>query len=282
MRRNAPRLHPTAGMHRFFPSALAICAPIAAVGSRDRWADRGGVFPRVHRHAMPIGDSDMTVQHQSVDECSCHDDDHHHQRRFCVNTEGTEHPWDHDTITMEEIAKLGGWDAGQGVIEVLADNTERTLKPGEVVHLRPGREFCRRVRWKRGFLRTDRLASELTLLRQAYPDAEHRDGWFRIPAFSLSRGWNRSTTELVFQAPDGYPATPPYGIYVPAGLLFNGNMPNNYNQQPSNKPPFSGTWGILSWQVFDAGDWRPGSTVEHGATLLAWVRGCALRFAEGV
>jgi hypothetical protein len=227
----------------------------------------------------------MTIQDQRAHSCGCHDHDdhdhHHQQQRFCVNTEGTEHPWHQDTITTEEIGRLGGWDPAQGVIEVHVDNTERTLKPGEVVHLRPGREFCRRVRWKRGFRRSDRLQAELDLLRQVFPEIEYRDGWFRIPAFPLSAGWNQTSTELAFQVSDGFPGTPPYGIYVPVGLLFNGSQPNNYNPQPSNRPPFDGTWGILSWQVQDAVDWHVGITPEHGANLLQWVRGCAQRFAEG-
>ena len=56
--------------------------------------------------------------------------------KFCVNTEGAEHSWDERTITTEQIAELGGWDAAAGVVEVdLRENTERTLDPGEVVEL---------------------------------------------------------------------------------------------------------------------------------------------------
>ena len=51
----------------------------------------------------------------------------------------------------EQIAQLGGWAASQGVIMIdLKDNTERTLKPGEVVELKPGLGFSKKIRWKRG------------------------------------------------------------------------------------------------------------------------------------
>ncbi|WP_088347286.1 MULTISPECIES: multiubiquitin domain-containing protein [Rhodomicrobium] len=58
--------------------------------------------------------------------------------------------WPRDTITTEEIAQLGGWDPSQGVIEVDADQNERQLKPGEVVKLKPGHSFGKKLRFKRG------------------------------------------------------------------------------------------------------------------------------------
>lgn len=78
--------------------------------------------------------------------------EHHNEAgppRF-LNIEGKEVPWDSPTITTEQIASLGGWDASQGVILVDKDNNERTLTPGEVVDVKPGQGFGKRVRWKRG------------------------------------------------------------------------------------------------------------------------------------
>jgi hypothetical protein len=70
--------------------------------------------------------------------------------KYYVNVEGTEYPWDESTISTEQIADLGGWDPSIGVIEIDKDNNERTLKPGEVVELKPGHGFAKKVRWKRG------------------------------------------------------------------------------------------------------------------------------------
>jgi hypothetical protein len=70
--------------------------------------------------------------------------------KFCVNTEGTFHEWPVATITTEQIADLGCWDFAAGVIEIDEDNNERTLRPGEIVKLEPGRSFCKKLRWKRG------------------------------------------------------------------------------------------------------------------------------------
>ena len=73
-----------------------------------------------------------------------------HGPKYTLNIEGTDIPWDHDTITTEEIIRLGGWDTSQGAIEIDKDNSERTLKPGEVIELKPGHGFAKKVRFKRG------------------------------------------------------------------------------------------------------------------------------------
>ena len=72
-------------------------------------------------------------------------------KKYFVNIEGTEHPWDRDTISVLEIRELGGWDESQPVLEVnLQDNTERTLAEDEVVKLKPGHGFSKKVRFQRG------------------------------------------------------------------------------------------------------------------------------------
>jgi hypothetical protein len=73
-------------------------------------------------------------------------------KSFFVNIEGKEHPWDKDTITVAEIAELGGWDPSKGVIEVDRDNNERTIPPEEVVQIKPGHGFGKKHVWKRGCL----------------------------------------------------------------------------------------------------------------------------------
>lgn len=71
--------------------------------------------------------------------------------KFYLDIEGKNVPWDQETITTEKIIELGGWDPSQGAIEInLKDNTERTLKPGEVITLKPGIGFSKKVRFKRG------------------------------------------------------------------------------------------------------------------------------------
>jgi len=69
---------------------------------------------------------------------------------FEVDIEGVIHDWDHDTITTEQIASLGGWDPSVGVIEIDKDNNETTLAPGATVQLKPGHGFAKKVKFKRG------------------------------------------------------------------------------------------------------------------------------------
>lgn len=70
--------------------------------------------------------------------------------KFTLDIEGTLHPWDRDTITTEEIIDLGGWDPSLGAIVIDKDQNERTLTPGEVIELKPGMGFSKKVKFKRG------------------------------------------------------------------------------------------------------------------------------------
>jgi hypothetical protein len=76
-----------------------------------------------------------------------------HGPKYEIDIEGKIIPWNEDTITTEQIIQLGGWDSKSGVIEVdLKTNTERTIKPGEIITLKPGLGFSKKVLYKRGLL----------------------------------------------------------------------------------------------------------------------------------
>lgn len=70
--------------------------------------------------------------------------------KYALDIEGSLKDWDQPTITTEQIIALGGWDPSQGAILIDADNNERTLQPGEVVELKPGLGFSKKIRFKRG------------------------------------------------------------------------------------------------------------------------------------
>jgi hypothetical protein len=70
--------------------------------------------------------------------------------KYMLDIEGKQVPWDAPTITTEQIIELGAWDASQGAILIDKDNVERTLQPGEVIELKPGMGFSKKVRFKRG------------------------------------------------------------------------------------------------------------------------------------
>jgi len=71
--------------------------------------------------------------------------------KYQLDIEGKLIPWDKDTITTEEVAALGEWDISQGVLLIdLKENTERTLQTGEVVEIKPGMGFAKKISFKRG------------------------------------------------------------------------------------------------------------------------------------
>jgi hypothetical protein len=71
--------------------------------------------------------------------------------KYVVNVEGVDHDWPSPTITAADIRNLGGFPPTDPVIEVdLKDNSERTLAEDEVVEIKPGMGFGKKVKFKRG------------------------------------------------------------------------------------------------------------------------------------
>jgi len=198
--------------------------------------------------------------------------------KYFIDVEGTIHPWPRSTITREEIIELGGWDPSLGVIEIDADNNETTLTPGQIVELKPGQGFSKKIKWKRGL--AERVEAELALLRTRFQALEVNGRWVRIPAYPTGAGWSSPSTDVAFQIQEGHPGAPPYGIYVPTGLRFIGQVPGSYTEPAANQPPFGGQWAMFSWEV-EGATWKPQAEVSKGANLLNWVLGFGTRFREG-
>jgi hypothetical protein len=71
--------------------------------------------------------------------------------KYTLDIEGTDYPWDSDTITVPQIRELGSIPSDQQTQEIdLKENTERTLSETEVVKLKPGQGFAKKVRFQRG------------------------------------------------------------------------------------------------------------------------------------
>jgi hypothetical protein len=71
--------------------------------------------------------------------------------KYTVNIDDTDHEWHQSTITVPEIRTLGGIPEGTEVLEVNLDrNEERTLHEDEVVTLKPGHGFGKKIKFKRG------------------------------------------------------------------------------------------------------------------------------------
>lgn len=71
-------------------------------------------------------------------------------RRYTLVIEGKEHAWSEEFISVTIIAKMGGWDLAQGVIEIDENNVERNVPCDEAIRLCPGHSFGKKHRWKRG------------------------------------------------------------------------------------------------------------------------------------
>lgn len=74
----------------------------------------------------------------------------HSGKKFFVNIEGTEYPWDKETITTQEIRALGNLPADMPVIEEDPDGNERTLAEDETITLKPGHRLGRAAKYRRG------------------------------------------------------------------------------------------------------------------------------------
>jgi len=175
--------------------------------------------------------------------------------KYVLDIEGREVPWEQDTIKTEQVIALGGWDPSQGAILIDKENVERTLRPGEVIEIKPGQAFSKKVRFKRGIL-AERIGRELALIKTRFADAAYEPNgqWMHLPRYVLPQNWNRAVTPIAFQILPAYPGAPPYGFYAPVGIRYVDKVPANYTEPSPTQPPFPGTWGIFSWAV--DGEWR--------------------------
>lgn len=99
-----------------------------------------------------------------------------------------------------------------------------------------------------------------------------------VPQYPLPDGWGTAAVDVAFHIRDGYPGAGLYGIYVRAGLRFNGEMPSSFTDPAPTQPPFEGTWAIFSWE---ADPWSAKANPEGGHNFLTWVDGFVKRFREG-
>lgn len=71
--------------------------------------------------------------------------------KFRINIEGTVFDWGEDTITAPQVRALGGLPANVAVEMIDLDtNVQRTLTETEVVDLRPGLGFAKKIKFQRG------------------------------------------------------------------------------------------------------------------------------------
>lgn len=70
--------------------------------------------------------------------------------KYQIDIEGSLYPWDSDTITVPQLRELGNIPSDQPVLVIDKDNNQRTLAEDEVVQLKPGLGFSKKIRYQRG------------------------------------------------------------------------------------------------------------------------------------
>jgi hypothetical protein len=71
-------------------------------------------------------------------------------KKYYINIEGVEHPWDAETIRVRDMRALANLPAGLSIVEEFPDGTERTLANTDVIALKPGHRYGRAPKFKRG------------------------------------------------------------------------------------------------------------------------------------
>jgi len=70
--------------------------------------------------------------------------------KYKIEIEGTEYNWETETISVPQIRQLGNLPTDQPVIEIDPENNERTLSESEIITLKPGHRYGKKVKFKRG------------------------------------------------------------------------------------------------------------------------------------
>ena len=72
------------------------------------------------------------------------------KKRYYIDIEGKEYPWDTETITAGEMRALAKLPADLPLVEEFSNGTEKTLADNDLIVLRPGHRYGRAPKFKRG------------------------------------------------------------------------------------------------------------------------------------
>jgi len=122
-----------------------------------------------------------------------------------------------------------------------------------------------------GYSRVERVYQEADLLARQYgvADYDDEDGrWVHVLYFPLPAGWDRRTTGLLLELPDGYPHVPPEGFYIDRFLRTrSGQQVDHYFEERGHYNPYADKgWGWFCIHL-ERGAWRPTADVLGGDNL---------------
>jgi hypothetical protein len=129
----------------------------------------------------------------------------------------------------------------------------------------------------------ERLKAELELLEKSFQIQHREDGcWIFIKDYMVPSniGWSVAQMDVCFEVPAAYPATPPDGFYMPAGIQCAGKKPDAYNEPAPKPPPFEGQWGFYSWHHQNG--WKATADLRTGSNLVNFVGTIRDRLSQGI
>jgi hypothetical protein len=124
-----------------------------------------------------------------------------------------------------------------------------------------------------------RLAQEIPILRQAYPDAVIKIDTLVVvlAGYQLPPGWSHDTTDVLFAIPANYPAGQPDNICARTDLTLADGSPAGNNQGVQLHD--GRQWLQFSYHV-DPNDWKPRADPSAGSNLADYLTGALTRFDE--
>jgi hypothetical protein len=161
-------------------------------------------------------------------------------------------------LTFEQLAALDpDFESGDGVFVELKDVPDAQITPGMRVLVQDDDRFYTSPCGNVGF--DTKLEADLDLLRARCSTVERIADGTRslviVRALKLPLHWNRTTTDILFHAPQGYPLAAMDMFWVTPGLaLADGRSPQNADQIEM----YGGeTWQRFSWHYPPGHRWNP-------------------------
>ena len=69
---------------------------------------------------------------------------------YAVEVDGVEYDFDHEPVTGGEIMDKAGVPREVGLVQILEDGTQKAVTVDQEFELKPGKQFKKRPRFKRG------------------------------------------------------------------------------------------------------------------------------------
>lgn len=161
-------------------------------------------------------------------------------------------------LTFEQLTALDpDFESGDGVFVELKDVPDAQVLPGMRILVQNDDRFYTSPCGNVGF--EAKLDADLALLRERYDGVEFIDDGTRClviaRGLALPAHWNRRSTDILLQVPQGYPLAALDMFWVTPGLtLADGRQPQNADQLET----YAGrTWQRFSWHYPPGSRWNP-------------------------